>query len=213
LSNILGYSEFLAEWDMPDHEKKEFVGIIYSESQRLSRLVNDILDLSRLEAGRMKYFYHRDTINRVVQASADALRSDADKKQLKVELDLDDGLEPFEFDADRIQQVVTNIVHNAIKFTDDGKTIRVETRAVEEGVMVSVYDQGPGVSPEEVERVFMKFEQLDEVRHHTIGAGLGMPIAKRIIEEGHAGRIWLESEGRGKGSVFRFVLPEAREVL
>ena len=119
----------------------------------------------------------------------------------------------MEFDPDRIQQVVTNILHNAIKFTDEEKSIGITAERIEEGVRVSIRDEGIGIEPRDAARIFSKFEQVTDVRHHHDGAGLGMPIAKKIIEEGHGGRIWLESEGRGKGTTFKFILPDKRMVV
>jgi PAS domain S-box-containing protein len=210
LSNILGYAEFLREWDLSAQERQEFVRIIYSESQRLSRLVNDILDLSRMEAGRMAYTYVRDSVNRVVQAALDSLQPDLEMKNLRLELNLDDQLEPMELDPDRIQQVVTNIVHNAIKFTDAGKSIKVWTEPIEGGVRVAIADHGLGIDPSDADKVFNKFEQIIDINHHSKGAGLGMPIAKQIIEEGHAGKLWFESDGRGRGTIFKFTIQERR---
>lgn len=212
LANILGYAEFLYEWDSPPEEKENFARIIYQESQRLSRLVNDILELSRMEAGRMQYYYHQDSINRVTQAAADSLWADAEKKKLNIELDLDENLDSMTFDADRLQQVVTNILGNAIKFIEAGKSIRVNTRTTEEGALVSIADEGPGIDDKDASKVFNKFEQVDDVKHHSIGAGLGMPIAKQIVEEGHGGRLWFESEGKsaGRGTVFYFTVPAER---
>lgn len=210
LSNILGYAEFIREWDISDAERKDFCRIIYQESQRLSRLVNDILDLSRLEAGRMIYTYVRDSLNRVVQAAVDSLMPDAEEKQLRLELSLDDQIEPMEFDPDRIQQVVTNIIHNAIKFSDPGKNIKVRTEPIEGGVRVAISDHGIGIDPKDGAKVFNKFEQIVDVDHHGVGAGLGMPIAKQIIEEGHGGRLWFESDGRGRGTIFQFTVMERR---
>jgi len=212
LANILGYAEFLYEWDSPPEEKENFARIIYQESQRLSRLVNDILELSRMEAGRMQYYYHQDSVNRVTQAAADSLWADAEKKSLNIELNLDENLDSMTFDADRIQQVVTNILGNAIKFTEGGKNISISTRLTEEGALISVADEGPGIDGADVSKVFNKFEQVDDVKHHSIGAGLGMPIAKQIVEEGHGGNLWFESEGKsaGKGTVFYFSIPDRK---
>jgi PAS domain S-box-containing protein len=210
LSNILGYSEFLKEWDLTEVERKEYTRIIYTESQRLSRLVNDILDLSRMEAGRMTYIYVRDSLNRVVEAAVDSLRPDAEEKNLRLELHLESQLEPFEFDPDRIQQVVTNVVHNAIKFSHSGESIRIYTEQIEGGARVTVADRGLGIDPKDAAKVFNKFEQVLEVAHHSKGAGLGLSIAKQIIEEGHAGKIWFESDGKGRGTVFKFTIPERK---
>lgn len=208
LSNILGYAEFLHEWELSEEEKRNFVRIIHQESQHLRRLVNDILDLTRMEAGRMIYLRVRDSINRVTLAAVEVLRADAEKKGVTLTLDLDEQLEPQEFDPDRIQQVVSNIVNNAIKFTPAGKTVVIQTAAVEGGIRVSVTDEGIGIAAEDQDRVFSRFEQIVEVSHHHEGAGLGMAIAKSIVEEGHGGRIWFESAGKGAGATFHVIIPE-----
>ncbi len=213
LANILGYAEFLYEWDSPVEEKNNFARIIYQESQRLSRLVNDILELSRMEAGRMQYYYHQDSVNRVARAAADSLWADAEKKSLNIVLDLDENLDTMTFDADRIQQVITNILGNAIKFTPADKSITVKSRVSEDGALISIADDGPGIDAVDVSKVFNKFEQVDDVKHHSIGAGLGMPIAKQIVEEGHGGSLWFESEGQSanRGTVFYFTLPDRKD--
>jgi len=211
LANIVGYSEFLREWEITEDERIEYVKIIYQEGQRLSRLVNDVLDLTRMEAGRMSYLYVTDSVNRIVQASLDSLSPDVEDKQLMVIVDLDDQLEPMEMDPDRIQQVATNVINNAIKFSHQGKKLHVKTEPVEDGVRVSVADQGLGIDPQDADKVFNKFEQIIDVSHHSIGAGLGMPIAKQIIEEGHGGRLWFESDGKGRGTTFKFTIHERKE--
>jgi PAS domain S-box-containing protein len=210
LANILGYTEFLKEWDISVKERKEFVEIIYQESQHLRRLVDDILDLSRMEAGRVVYNYIRTSINRVIQTALDTLKPMADRKEVRVVANYNEELEQVEMDPDRIKQVVSNIIHNAIKFTDAGKSITITSEAVEDGIRVSIADEGLGIPPEFGSKVFNKFEQVTSVKHHSEGAGLGMPIAKLIIEDGHGGRIWFESPGEGKGTTFKFTLPERR---
>ncbi len=210
LANILGYTEFLKEWDISVKERKEFVEIIYQESQHLRRLVDDILDLSRMEAGRVVYNFIRTPINRVIQTAIDTLKPMADRKEIKIVTRLDEQLEPVEMDPDRVKQVVSNIIHNAIKFTDPAKSVTVTTEAVEDGIMVSIADDGIGIPVEFGSKVFNKFEQVASIKHHSEGAGLGMPIAKLIIEDGHKGRIWFDSQGEGKGTTFRFTIPERR---
>ncbi len=210
LANILGYAEFLVEWELSEEERAEYGRIIYVESQRLKRLVNDILDLSRMEAGRMSYVYVRDSVNRVVRAAADSLRSDLERKEIDFKLDLFRHLDTIEFDPDRVQQVVTNIIHNAIKFTDAGKSITVVTRPNEDGIEIAVIDQGVGIDKSDKAKIFDKFGQAIDVRHHSEGAGLGMAIARSIVTDGHGGQIWFESGGRDKGTTFRFTIPERR---
>jgi two-component system phosphate regulon sensor histidine kinase PhoR len=210
LANILGYTEFLKQWELTEQEKKEYLEIIYQESQHLRRLVNDILDLSRMEAGRVSYNSIRSSVNRVVRTAMDSQRALAEQKGIRIVTELEEQLEPIDIDPDKIQQVVSNIVHNAIKFSDPETTVTITTSAAEDGIKVSVADQGIGIPEEFAEKVFNKFEQVAAVKHHSEGAGLGMSIAKHIIEEGHGGRIWFESPGEGKGTAFIFTIPERR---
>ncbi len=211
LANILGYAEFLLEWDITEHERLDYLRIIYQESQHLRRLVNDILDITRMEAGRMRYSYISSSLSQAVHAAVSSVMADVENKNINLTLNLDDQLEPIEFDPDRIQQVITNIVYNAMKFTPPGKSIHVTTGPVEGGQRVSIRDEGIGIETGQGEKVFQKFGQIMDVKHHSEGAGLGMPIAKLIVEEGHKGKMWFESEGTDKGTTFWFTLPEKRE--
>jgi PAS domain S-box-containing protein len=208
LANILGYSEFLLEGELKPSEKKEFISVVYQESRRLARLVNEILDLSRLEAGKLIYHYVLQPIDPILKESAEAVRAEAENKKIKISQELGYGQELW-LDRDRIKQVVINLLNNAIKYSEPGTETRLESKAIENGVLVSVADQGMGIAPENHEKVFEKFGRVQEVEHHTQGAGLGLPIAKRIIEEGHGGRLWLESPGLGQGSTFYFWLPKS----
>ncbi len=208
LSNILGYSEFLQEEDLSQEDTEEFSRIIYQESRRLSRLVNDILDLSRMESGRLTYNYLKGDLNEVVRRSLQVVEGVLSEKGLNLELSLDNGVPTLEFDPDRIHQVVVNVLDNAIKFSKPGKRLKVKTQARPGEALVSIADQGIGIAPEDAEKVFSKFGQIEDLRKHSVGSGLGMPIAKRIIEEGHGGRMWFESPGREKGTAFYFTLPE-----
>jgi PAS domain S-box-containing protein len=208
LSNILGYSEFLQEDNLSKEESEEFSGIIYQESQRLSRLVNDILDLSRMERGKLVYHYIHEDLNKLVERCVSSVESSLREKELKLDVSLDDGNQVIQFDPDRIQQVVTNILDNAIKFSKAGQTITVKTEAGQGEAKISIADQGLGIAVENAHKVFNKFEQIEDLRKHSVGSGLGMPIAKRIIEEGHEGKIWFESPGLGKGATFYITIPE-----
>ncbi len=208
LSNILGYSEFLMEDDISRKETTEFSSIIYQESRRLTRLVNDILDLSRMERGKLVYNYLKANLNEVVRMSLKAVEGALREKGVYIETSLDERIPVMEFDPDRIQQVIVNILDNAIKFSEAGKTIRVESEAGEGQATISIADQGIGIAQEQAHKVFSKFEQIEDLRKHTRGSGLGMPIAKRIIEEGHSGKIWFESKGLGMGTTFLITLPE-----
>jgi len=206
LSNILGYAEFLAEGDLEEKEKEEFNNVIYQESRRLARLVNEILDISRLESGRLVYHYVHQALDPVLEEAVDSLQVEAEQRKMQVHLNTSFG-KTIWFDRDRIKQVIVNLLANAIKYSDPEHEVWIESKEVDQGAMVSVKDQGMGIARENLEKVFEKFHRVENLEHHAQGAGLGLPIARRIIEEGHNGRIWLESDGLGKGSVFYFWIP------
>jgi signal transduction histidine kinase len=136
----------------------------------------------------------------------------AEKKKLKLSFEPAAEMPAVRLDRDRIIQVVCNLLSNAVKYTDEGGsvTVVVVPRAAGEGgqnlVEVRVTDTGMGIPPEQVHKVWSRFEQVENVRHHTGGTGLGMPICRQIVEEGHGGRIWLES-AVGQGTTVFFTLP------
>lgn len=217
LTSIMAYTETLLMEGMVDteEERQEYLQIIYDEGERLTRLINDVLDLTKMEAGKMDYLYEDREINEVCQNSIMSSSSLAQQKGHELVQDYGENLPPARIDADRIMQVLMNLLSNAIKFTPDGGTITIRTRPADPfpgssigTVQVSVQDTGIGISPENIDKVFSKFEQIESVDHHSIGTGLGMPICRQIIEEGHGGKIWLESEV-GSGTTFHFRIPIA----
>ncbi len=215
LTSIMAYSETLLLEGMveTEEERREYLEIIHSEGERLSRLINDVLDLTKMESGRLEYLYEDHDINDVIHTALAPSNSLIQKKSLTLETRLAEGLPTIKLDADRITQVLTNFLSNAVKFTPEGGTITVTSMETppEEGqqvatVTVSVADTGIGIAPEDLNRVFSKFEQIEHIDHHSTGTGLGMPICKQIIEEGHAGKIWIQSEV-DKGTTVCFRIP------
>ncbi|MFO8058121.1 MAG: ATP-binding protein [bacterium] len=210
LSNILGYAEFLKEWNPSRRERKRYCNVIYDESIHLRQLVNDILDLSKLESDSLSFNYVSQSINKVIEKALQPLQEEIENKSLKVETDLDDQIEPVEMDPAWMRQAISRVLDNAVKFSPAGKSISIKTEPVEEGVRISVADRGPGIDPSRAHKVFERFGQIEELKHHSRGAGLGMSIAKMIVEKGHGGRLWFESEGEGKGTTFMLTLPERK---
>ncbi|HOU12663.1 MAG TPA: response regulator [Anaerolineae bacterium] len=202
--------------------------IIVLESERLTRLINDVLDIAKIEAGKVEWHIDNIQIAQGVQSAVAAVSALAQDKGLRVEVDIEPELPLVSADPDRIVQVITNLLSNAIKFTDKGG-IGVQVRRYDlsaEGVllppadfadkmrdlpagpwlMVSVKDSGIGIAPENFQKVFEKFQQVGDIMTgRPKGTGLGLTISKEIVEY-HGGRIWVESE-LGQGSTFRFVLP------
>jgi len=193
----------------------ENLKIIISEGDRLTLLINDVLDLAKMEAGNIEWRPAALDIGDVIERAAAATASLFENKGLVLSKDMEEKLPPVMGDSDRLIQVVINLISNAVKFTEKGSIIiRGRIREQEAGgrdyVEVSVTDTGIGIAQKDLEKVFEKFRQVgDTFTGKPIGTGLGLSICKHIVEH-HGGRIWVESEP-GKGSVFLFTLPSARQ--
>jgi len=221
LTSIRSFSEILLRYDEEDPQtRKEFLEVIYNESKRLTRLINDVLDLSKIESGRMVW---HDELLSIEEVFAYAIRTQQpllEAKSLKVTL-LPSVDAPLAFaDPERIQQVVTNLLDNAIKFSPEGGKIWIGVeRSGDPGpegldgqVKVSITDQGVGIEEKDFEIVFDRFAQVstDTLTDKPKGTGLGLSICKEIICH-YGGRIGLLSE-KGKGCTFFFTLPAAAKV-
>ncbi len=220
LTSIRSFSEILLRYDEVDlQDRKEFLEIINSESERLTRLINDLLDLSRIESGRMVWHDDLMSLEQVIRETGRAQQCALREKSLRLTLDIPDDL-PFVFaDRDRIQQVLTNLLGNAIKFSFDGSEIRLRAEVfhgkrsgeASDWIKVSVSDQGVGIDEREQELIFDKFRQglSDHLTEKPRGTGLGLPICKEIVAY-YDGNLWVESR-KGKGSTFFFTLPAVTE--
>jgi two-component system phosphate regulon sensor histidine kinase PhoR len=142
----------------------------------------------------------------VVQRVAERMRAQASLKRITITVEPSSELPRAVFDSDRIEQVLVNLVHNALKFTPEDGDVRIRLSASDDEVMVAVEDSGPGIDPSEIDRVFERFYKADRSRT-AAGSGLGLAIAKHLIQL-HGGRIWAEN-GRGGGATFTFALPQA----
>ncbi|MFQ5694744.1 MAG: ATP-binding protein [Terriglobia bacterium] len=185
-------------------DTRELLTIAQNGCERLIRLINDLLDLSKIEAGRMVLRRVPMNLFDSAQRSVRTIRSYADSFKVKVELEAPGVLPPIQGDRDRLDQVITNLLANAVRFSP-GTTVRVRVRAVDDTVECRVIDQGPGIAADQRERIFEKFLQLDASGKKKGGTGLGLTIARALVEE-HGGKIWVESE-LGRGSEFVFQLP------
>jgi len=186
----------------------ELLGICFNNTDRLIRLINDILDISKIEAGRIQLRLDTHSVEEFVLTAVEEVRALAAQRGITVETALAEDLPAVAVDLDRMVQVVTNLLSNAIKFSSEGQRVRVEADEVEGEVVIRVRDWGKGIAPEELPRLFKKFQQLDSSAvREAGGTGLGLAISKGIIEE-HAGKIWVDSEV-GVGSCFAFHLPAA----
>ncbi len=190
-------------------EQRSFLEITNRNIERLSRLVNDVLDFQNINTGRMSFYMRKHDLNGVVLEVAKDMSNVAREKSLNVEIDLFPGDTEVVFDKDKIIQVLTNLLSNAIKYTSSGG-ITVSTRKEGDSAIVSVKDTGIGIEKEDTPKLFVSFTQLERGRAKKPGgSGLGLAISKKIIEA-HRGEIWVESEIE-KGSVFSFSLPLVRK--
>lgn len=186
-------------------EQKDFLNTAKRNVDRLARLINDVLDLQKLGSGKMTFDIRENDINEVINEVRQTMRSLMEQKGLDFILQLDESLPRVKFDRDKIIQVLTNLVNNAIKFTERG-SISIVTNRSDNGIQVSVQDTGPGIKKEDIPRLFQQFEQLEKGDNRkTGGTGLGLAISKEIIQR-HGGRIWAAAE-LGKGTAFCFILP------
>jgi signal transduction histidine kinase len=207
LNAILGYSELVLDdiyGAVPD-KARAALERVQSNGKHLLGLINDVLDLSKIEAGRLTLSLADYSLNEVVASVVASVEAMAADKQLALKLDVPKGLPAGRGDEQRIRQVLLNLASNAIKFTDTGE-VAIRARLADGTFQVSVSDTGPGIAPEDQAKLFQDFQQADNSSTRKKGGtGLGLAISKRFVEL-HGGRIWLESEP-GTGSTFSFELP------
>jgi len=187
---------------------RDRISKIEIETGHLTQMVNELLDLSRIESGTSQLLLDDVDLVRVARATAERLRLFAERQGLRIDLELPDRVAPVRGDEDRLGQVLVNLLHNAVKFSPDGGQILVGVREDEGNVRVWVRDPGIGVPRADLARIFERFYKVDRARvRGRGGTGLGLSIARHVIES-HGGRIWAESE-EGSGSTFLFTIPLA----
>ena len=210
LNMIIGFSKLIIEYPQVYGKKLPPVLIndisaIYLNSQHLSRLVDDVLDLSQIDANRMALNKGGASIQTIIDEATLTVKDFLDSKTLTLEVSLPPGLPEIYCDSMRIRQVILNLLSNAGRFTEAGK-IGIRVVREEEQLVISVTDTGPGIAPDNLARIFEPFQQLDNsIRRLHGGSGLGLNISKRFIEM-HGGKMWLESQ-LGTGTTFYFSLP------
>jgi two-component system sensor histidine kinase VicK len=207
LTTIKSYAETLLEGALESRETSgRFVSVINDEADRMTRLVKDLLTLSQFDY-QAKYMEKGPTLlDELILDVADKLAVSAQRRGLKFKTDFPEEVPAVLANSDKVEQVLVNIISNAIKYTDQGSDISVSLRVLPEFVMVSVKDQGPGIPLEDQPRIFERFYRVDKARARELGGtGLGLAIAKQIVEA-HGGRIGLDSEP-GRGTEIFFTLP------
>jgi signal transduction histidine kinase len=207
LNAIVGVSQVLQEglYGELNEKQKQHLGHILTSSNHLLSLINDILDLSKVEAGHVELEVASFSLREALERGVVMVRERATKDGVRIALSADLDVDTLEGDERRVRQVIFNLLSNAVKFTPAGGAVEVNAAQVDSEVRVSVADTGPGISSEDQERIFEEFQQTEVGVEQREGTGLGLALSKRLVEL-HGGRIWVESE-LGKGSTFVFTLP------
>jgi hypothetical protein len=211
LTSIRAFSEILLDNpDLDTEERHRFIRPIVEETERLTRLINQVLDLARLEAGAAEWQVRPVDVSEVVSASMTSTEQLRHERGVTLEVDVPEDLPLVSGDVDRVVQVMVNLLGNAVKFADpaDGRVCVTAARHGDE-VRIDVQDNGPGVPDEDLDVIFDKFRQGgDTHRDRPAGTGLGLPISREIIDH-LGGRLWAEPH-TGRGATFSFTLPVAR---
>jgi signal transduction histidine kinase len=208
LNAIIGFSEVLGErlFGELNEKQAEYTDDILSSGQHLLSLINEILDLSKVEAGRMELELATFDLPLAVDNARTFVRERATKHGITLDVAVDERLGDYVGDERKIKQILLNLLSNAVKFTPEGGRIGIKARQADDSVEISVTDTGIGIAPEDQPKIFEEFRQVgSDYSHKVEGTGLGLTLAKKFVEL-HGGRIWVESEV-GKGSKFTFTLP------
>jgi signal transduction histidine kinase len=208
LNAIIGFSEVLGERMFGELNEKqaEYTDDILTSGRHLLSLINEILDLSKVEAGRMELEVATFDLPLAIDNARTFVRERATKHGINLDVTVDERLGDFVGDERKIKQVLLNLLSNAVKFTPEGGRIGINAKQTDGAVEISVSDTGIGIAPEDQARIFEEFRQVGgDYAHKKEGTGLGLTLAKKFVEL-HGGRIWVESQV-GKGSTFTFTLP------
>jgi len=205
LTTIRGYTEGLMDGILPANV--ETYSQINSEAERLQRLADDLQELSRVEAGAYTIHPVTTSVNSLIELTIERLRHQFQEKGVSISTLLSPRMPPIQIDEDRINQVLLNLVGNALQYTQTGGRIVIRTIIQSGEVQVAVIDTGIGIPPEHLPHIFTRFYRVDKSRSRSGGGtGIGLTIARHLVEA-HGGRIWVESAGSNKGSTFTFTLP------
>ena len=205
LTAVKGYLEGLMDGVLPGDP--ETYQQIHSEIDRLQRLVNDLQELSRVEAGAIQLQLAPVSPASLIERIQSTLVRQFEDKNIQLETDVEPNLPDILVDKDRIIQVLTNLVGNALQYTSSGGKVSVMVRREKSEILFSVKDTGIGISAEQLTFIFNRFYRTDKSRNRTSGgSGIGLTIAKALVQA-HHGKIWAESDGEGKGSTFSFLIP------
>ncbi len=204
LTTLRGFVELLLARDFPPEKERQFLGIVDQETMRLTRLIDDFLDIQRIESGRQEYRFESLDVLALLRDMAELFQKSDHKHTIRV--DAPAGLPLVQMDGERIRQVLENLISNALKFSPAGGEILLRAGAEGNEIEISVTDPGIGIPAEEIPRIFQKFYRVERPGMPRFpGTGLGLAMVREIVQK-HGGRVWAESEP-GRGSTFHFTLP------
>jgi signal transduction histidine kinase len=208
LTSIQGYVKLMVAGHAGELNEiqQEFLTTVSRNTDRLIALVSDLLDISRIESGRMELVLEPLVLTEIVDREMESLRAQVEEKDIEVLTDIEPGIPRVKADSHRLGQIVSNLVSNAVKYSPNGSVVKISANQIGMNVLVKVVDAGIGIGPEERGKLFQRFYRgsSDEVRS-AWGTGLGLAITRHLVEM-HGGKIWVESE-KGHGSTFSFSIP------
>ena len=205
LASLKALTETLQNGALSDAEAgPRFLDRIHTEVDALTQMTQELLDLSRIESGQVELNFAPITPKNLIYSAAERMNAQAERANLKITVHCDDSISTLRADHARLEQVLVNLIHNAVKFTKSGGEISLFAESIDNGIRFAVKDTGIGIPSESLNRIFERFYRVDSSRTGS-GTGLGLSIAKHIVEA-HKGKIWAESE-LGKGSTFYFSIP------
>lgn len=205
LASLKALTETLQDGALSDPEAgPRFLSRIHTEVDALTQMTQELLDLSRIESGQVELNFASIPPKQLLCVAADRMRAQAERARLALSVNCADDLPHMRADQARLEQVLVNLIHNAVKFTKPGGEIVLEAESTPDGIRCAVRDTGIGIEAESLPRIFERFYRVDSSRTGS-GTGLGLSISKHIVEA-HDGKIWAESEV-GRGSIFYFLIP------
>ncbi|HUY92939.1 MAG TPA: ATP-binding protein [Pirellulales bacterium] len=212
LAGIKAYVELLADGDAEDEAtREEFLGVINGQADRLQRLIDNLLNIARIEAGAVKVSKQSQPLNEILTEAFRVVQPSAEAKQIRLVQDMSPLYLGVLADRDMLLQAAINLMSNAVKYTPPGGQVTLRSRLLDSEVSFEVEDTGVGLGPEDCRRVFDKFYRVEKNKQMASGTGLGLPLARYIVEDVHNGRLALKSR-LGEGSVFTVTLPRSGQM-
>jgi len=208
MASIKGYIQMLLKQKLGEitEEQRKALNVVLRNTDRLDHLIQDILDISRLESRMMKFVPKKTDVRPLIGETVETMQSYADLKHIKIRSEVEDKIPELIIDQERIKQVIINLLNNAIKFSPDGSIINIRAKKEKDDILFEVQDFGRGIPKNKQMKIFETFYQVDSSKDKKFGGvGLGLSISRGIVVS-HGGKIWVESK-EGKGSMFRFILP------